>query len=172
MARALKPGSDPAFDILRTQRQPLEVFFSPQTVAVVGATEKMGSVGRTILWNLITSPFGGTVYPVNPKRPNALGIKAYPSVAELPDVPDLAVIVTPAPAVPAIIGECVDKGVKAAIVISAGFKETGAAGVELERGIMRQGRRGPVRRIGANCAGVVSPAAGFKVNLYGKDRAP
>src|SRR6266446_2333885 len=122
MSRVDKPSSDPAFDILRAERQPLDVFFSPRTVAVVGASEKAGSVGRTILWNLITSPFGGTVYPVNPKRPNVLGVKAYPSVKELPEPPDLAVVVTPAPSVPAIIGECVDKGVPAAIVISAGFK--------------------------------------------------
>jgi acetyltransferase len=153
---------------LRAQRQPLEVFFSPQTVAVVGATEKQGSVGRTILWNLITSPFGGTVYPVNPKRPNVLGIKAYPSVKELPEAPDLAVIVTPAPAVPAIIGECVDKGVKAAIVISAGFKETGKEGAELERQIMVQARRGNMRIIGPNCLGVMRPPTGFNATFAGK----
>ncbi|MCG3149932.1 MAG: Protein lysine acetyltransferase Pat [Verrucomicrobiae bacterium] len=172
MARADKPGSDPAFDILRAERQPLDVFFSPQTVAVVGATEKVGSVGRTLLWNLITSPFGGTVYPVNPKRPNVLGVKAYPSVRELPEPPDLAVIVTPAGAVPAIIGECVDKGVKAAIVISAGFKETGAAGVELERQIMVQARRGQMRIIGPNCLGVMRPPTGFNATFAGKIARP
>jgi acetyltransferase len=168
MGSTLKPGSDPAFDILRAQRQPLEVFFSPQTVAVVGATEKQGSVGRTILWNLITSPFGGTVYPVNPKRPNVLGVKAYPSVKELPEAPDLAVIVTPAPSVPAIIGECVAKGVKAAIVISAGFKETGKEGAELERQIMVQARRGNMRIIGPNCLGVMRPPTGFNATFAGK----
>lgn len=172
MARVDKPGSDPAFDILRAERQPLDVFFSPQTVAVVGATEKVGSVGRTLLWNLITSPFGGTVYPVNPKRPNVLGVKAYPSVKELPEPPDLAVIVTPAGAVPAIIGECVDKGVKAAIVISAGFKETGAAGVELERQIMVQARRGQMRIIGPNCLGVMRPPTGFNATFAGKIARP
>jgi acetyltransferase len=172
MSRAHKPGSDPAFDILRAQRQPLEVFFTPQTVAVVGATEKQGSVGRTILWNLITSPFGGTVYPVNPKRPNVLGIKAYPSVKELPEKPDLAVVVTPAPAVPGIIGECVDKGVKAAIVISAGFKETGKEGAELERQIMVQARRGNMRIIGPNCLGVMRPPTGFNATFAGKIALP
>jgi acetyltransferase len=167
-----KPVSDPAFDILRAERQPLEVFFSPETVAVIGATEKQGSVGRTILWNLITNPFGGTVYPVNPKRPNVLGVKAYPSVAELPEAPDLAVLVTPAPAVPVLIGECVDKGVKAAIVISAGFKETGAAGVELERQIMEHARRGQMRIIGPNCLGVMRPPTGFNATFAAKIARP
>jgi len=101
------PGIDPAHDYLRYDQQPLHAIFSPQTVALIGATEKVGSVGRTILWNLISSPFGGTIFPINPKRPNVLGIKAYPSIREVPDPIDLAVIVTPAPTVPDIIGECV-----------------------------------------------------------------
>ncbi len=75
--------------------QPLDVFFTPKTVALVGATENPGSVGRTILWNLVTSPFGGTVYPVNPKRPSVLGVKAYASITDIPEQVDLAVIVTP-----------------------------------------------------------------------------
>jgi acetyltransferase len=72
-------------------------------VAVVGATEHAGTVGRTLLWNLISSSFGGTVYPVNPKRPSVLGIKAYPRVSDIPDAVDLVVIATPAPTVPDII---------------------------------------------------------------------
>jgi acetyltransferase len=68
----------------RQGNQPLSVFFSPKTVAVIGATENANSVGRTVLWNLVTSPFGGTVFPVNPKRPSVLGIKAYPSITEIP----------------------------------------------------------------------------------------
>ena len=86
---------------LHPQRnQPLDVFFSPKTVAVIGATENPGSVGRTLLWNLVTSPFGGTVYPVNPKRSSVLGVKAYPSVSDIPEQVDLAVIVTPPPTHP------------------------------------------------------------------------
>ena len=80
----------------------LSVFFSPKSVAVIGATEKAGHVGRAILWNLISSPFGGTVYPVNPKRTAVLGIRAYPSVLAVPEHVDLAVIVTPAESVPQI----------------------------------------------------------------------
>src|SRR3954452_22692129 len=99
------------------RNQPLDVFFSPKTVAVVGATENVGSVGRTLLWNLVTSPFGGTVYPVNPKRPSVLGVKAYPSISDIPEAVDLAVIVTPPPSIPGIVRECGENGVQGAIVI-------------------------------------------------------
>src|SRR5690348_1708102 len=87
----------------RQNNQPLDVFFSPKTVALIGATENPGSVGRTLLWNLVTSPFGGTVYPVNPKRPSVLGVKAYSSISDIPEQVDLAVIVTPPPSIPGII---------------------------------------------------------------------
>src|ERR1035437_72419 len=86
----------------------LDVIFHPKTVAVIGATETVGSVGRTVLWNLINTPFGGTVFPVNPKRPSVLGIKAYKSVHDVPEKVDLAVVVTPASAVPQVIGQCAD----------------------------------------------------------------
>src|SRR5579871_824252 len=123
----------------------LHVFFAPKSVAVIGATEKAGAVGRTILWNLISSPFGGTVYPVNPKRTSILGIKAYPSLEHIPDQVDLAVIVTPAETVPGVIRECAEHGIKGAIVISAGFKEAGARGAELEREVLAEAQRGNIR---------------------------
>ena len=72
-------SADPAHDVLGYERQQLDAIFRPETVAVIGATERPGSVGRTIMWNLVSSPFGGTVFPVNSRRPNVLGIKAYPS---------------------------------------------------------------------------------------------
>ena len=134
-----KPGTvaDPAYDVLRSERGSLESFFSPRNVALIGATEKPGSVGRTVLWNLISNPFGGVVFPINPNRSHVLGMKAYPKLADVPDPVELAIIVTPAPSVPALIAECVEQGVKAAIVISAGFKEIGEAGTALERQILR-----------------------------------
>jgi acetyltransferase len=159
------PGIDPAHDVLQYTRQPLDAIFAPKTVAVVGATETPGSVGRTILWNLISTSFGGTIYPVNPKRPSVLGIKAYPDIASVPERPDLAVVVTPAPTVPAIIKEAVELGVKSAIIISAGFKETGPAGVELERQIMEHARRGKMRIIGPNCLGVMNPITGLNATF-------
>jgi acyl-CoA synthetase (NDP forming) len=99
--------------------------FIPKSVAVIGASERAGSVGRSVLWNLLSSPFGGTVFPVNAKRSNVLGIKAYPSVRELPDKVDLVVVVTPADTVPDIIAESVELDIPAGIIISAGFKENG-----------------------------------------------
>src|SRR5262245_2137723 len=156
-------GAEPAHDIFRHSSQPLDVFFAPKTVAVVGASEQAGSVGRTILWNLISSPFGGTVFPVNPKRSNVLGIQAYPHITGVPEPVDLAVIVTPATTVPGVISECAEAGVKAAIIISAGFKESGADGESLERQIIE--RRASMRIIGPNCLGVMSPLSGLNATF-------
>jgi acetyltransferase len=159
------PGLDPAHDVLHYGRQPLDSIFAPKSVAVIGATETPGSVGRTIVWNLLSSTFGGTIYPVNPKRPSILGIKAYPSLSAVPEVVDLIVVVTPSPTVPAIIKEAVDLGVKSAIIISAGFKETGPQGVELEQQILEHARRGGMRIIGPNCLGVMSPITGLNATF-------
>lgn len=159
-------------DALSMNRRPLDAIFAPKTVAVVGATEKMGSVGRTILWNLITSPFGGTVYPVNPNRPNVLGVKTYPSIGTIPEPVDLAVIVTPATTVPDVIGECVEAKTRGAIVISAGFKEVGAAGADLERRVMEQAHRGRMRIIGPNCLGVMCPYTGLNATFAGEIARP
>jgi acetyltransferase len=156
---------DTADNILRRANQPLSVFFSPKTVAVIGATETAGSMGRTVLWNLFTNPFGGTVFPVNPKRASVLGIKAYPSVAAVPEKVDLAVLATPPDTVPALIGECVDAGVRGAIILSAGFKEIGAAGLELEEQIRAKIRGGTLRVIGPNCLGVMSPLTGLNATF-------
>jgi acetyltransferase len=156
---------DLAHDFLRQERGPLDVFFAPKTVAVVGATEAAGSVGRTILWNLISSPFGGTVFPVNPKRPSVLGIKAYKTLAEVPAKVDLAVIVTPATAVPGIVGQCADLGIPGAVIISAGFREVGPEGAELELRTLAEARRGRMRLIGPNCLGVMSPLSGLNATF-------
>ena len=156
----------PAKKKLRRQNnQPLDVFFSPKTVAVIGATENPGSVGRTLLWNLVTSPFGGTVYPVNPKRPSVLGVKAYSSISDIPEQVDLAVIVTPPPTIPGIIRECGENGVRGAVVISAGFKEIGAEGAELERQLLEAAQAAEIRVIGPNCLGVMSPLSGLNATF-------
>lgn len=157
--------TDPAHDVLRYEHQPLDAIFAPKTVAVIGATEKAGSVGRTILRNLIDNPFGGTVFPVNPKRHSVLGIKAYPNIAQVPDRVDLAVVVTPAPTVPGIISECAEAGVKGAIIISAGFKEVGPEGVALERQILQQAHKSKMRIIGPNCLGVMNPVVGLNATF-------
>jgi len=156
---------DPAHDVYRYTPRSLQPIFAPRSVAVIGATEKAGSVGRTVIWNLISSPFGGTVYPINPKRENILGIKAYPNIKNVPDQIDLAVIVTPAPSVPSIIGECVEAGVQGAIIISAGFKEVGPEGMELEKQILEYARQGKMRVIGPNCLGVMNPLTGLNATF-------
>ena len=161
----LPPRMDAANSLLRRRNQPLSVFFSPKTVAVLGATESAGSMGRTVLWNLVTNPFGGTVFPVNPERTSVLGIKAYPSIAAVPEKVELAVIATPPETVPRLITECVDAGVQGAIIVSAGFKEIGPDGLRLEEQILENARRGSLRIIGPNCLGVMSPLTGLNATF-------
>ncbi len=156
---------DKASDVLRASRHPLDALFQPASVAVIGATEKQGSVGRTVLWNLISSPFGGTVLPVNPKRDNVLGVRAYPSLAAIDQPVELAVVVTPAPSVPGVLEECAAKGVKGVIVISAGFREIGPEGEELERRILAQAREARIRVIGPNCLGIMNPIGGMNATF-------
>lgn len=144
---------------------PLDSIFSPNTVAVIGASEREGSVGRTVFWNLLKSPFGGLVYPVNPSRRNILGVRCYPSIGEIPDKVDLAVIATPAPSVPDIISECIAAGVRGAIIISAGFKEIGAEGTRLELEVHRRAQEGGMRIIGPNCLGVMNPLTGLNATF-------
>jgi acetyltransferase len=153
---AFSPANDPASTDPQP-RQPLDAIFHPRSIAVVGATEKEGSVGRTILWNLLSSPFGGTVYPVNPTRPAILGVKAYPSIGAIGEPVDLAVIVTPAKSAPGLVAECGEAGIKGVIIISAGFKEIGPEGVELERRVLEAARKYGIRVVGPNCLGVMNP---------------
>lgn len=156
--------ADPSSDVYRSESHPLDPLFAPRSVAVIGASERAGSVGRSVLWNLLSSPFGGTVFPVNAKRSNVLGIKAYPRVADLPDKVDLVVLTTPADTVPDLIAESVDLGIPAAIVISAGFKEHGDHGKDLERQISEV-IRGKMRLIGPNCLGVMNPIKGLNATF-------
>ncbi|UUO16471.1 bifunctional acetate--CoA ligase family protein/GNAT family N-acetyltransferase [Dolichospermum heterosporum] len=160
--------SNKVYDIVN----PLDAIFIPKTVAVIGATEKPGSVGRTLLWNLITNPFGGTVFPINPQRHSVLGIKAYPTILDAPEKIDLAVIVTPAQTVPQIISDCVNAGIKGAIIISAGFKEAGEKGIALEQEIIQQAQRGKIRIIGPNCLGVMNPISGLNATFASKMARP
>jgi acetyltransferase len=152
-----------AHDILHhSTRRPLSPIFSPQSVAVIGATETPNSVGRTMIENLVKGGFAGPIYPVNPKRPTVLGLQAYPSISACPTTPDLAVIITPPATVPGIVKDCGVKGVKGAIIITAGFKEIGAPGVELERQVLEAATQAGIRIVGPNCLGVMVPA--FKLN--------
>ncbi len=146
----------------------LDALFLPDSVAVIGATERPGTVGRTVLGNLLHPSFHGRVYAVNSRHSEICGLKAYPTIGDVPEKVDLALVATPAPTVPGIIGECIDAGVKSAVVISAGFRERGAEGVELERQIQEQLRRGSMRLIGPNCLGIMNPAFGLNAT-FAKD---
>ncbi len=159
------PGSDPAHDVLRTERNPLDALFNPKCVAVIGASERPGSVGRRVFWALLSTPFGGTVYPVSRDRSSILGIKACPSIKAVPEQVDLAVIITPASTVPDIISECVASGVRAAIIISAGFREHGPSGLALEQQILDRIRGSEMRVLGPNCMGVMNPLTGLNATF-------
>lgn len=150
--------------MIREQNR-LDVFFKPKSVAVVGATERAGHVGRAILWNLISSPFGGTVYPVNPKRSAVLGIRAYPSISAIGERIDLAVIVTPSESVPQVMSDCARAGVAGCVIISAGFRETGPHGLDLERQTLEIARKAGIRVIGPNCLGVMRPITGLNATF-------
>lgn len=147
------------------RRAPLDAFFHPRSVAVVGATEHIGSVGRALVENLTKATFSGRVVAVNPKRSHVLGVPSYPSLAQVPEQVDLAVIATPAVTVPGVIAECGEAGVRAAIVISAGFKEVGAAGIALEKAIMAEARKHRMRVIGPNCLGLMNPHNGLNATF-------
>ena len=143
----------------------LDAMFTPGSVAVIGATDRPGAVGRIVLENLLHGRFKGKVYAVNAKREEVLGVKAYKSIRDIPQQVDLAVVATPAATVPPLVGECVDAGVRSAVVVSAGFKENGAEGAELERQIQLQLRRGSMHLIGPNCLGIMNPAIGLNATF-------
>jgi acetyltransferase len=146
----------------------LEAMFAPNSVAVIGATDRPGTVGRTVLENLLHGRFQGKVFAVNAKHAEVLGIRAYKSIRDISRPVDLAVVATPAVTVPQLIGDCVDSGVKAAVVISAGFKECGAEGQALETQIQEQLRRSSLRLIGPNCLGIMNPTIGLNAT-FAKD---
>ncbi|HLH18610.1 MAG TPA: bifunctional acetate--CoA ligase family protein/GNAT family N-acetyltransferase [Bryobacteraceae bacterium] len=154
------------------RQSPLGAFFAPRTVAVVGATETPGSVGRTLFANLTGGSFGGTAIPVNPHRPSVLGHRSYASVSAIPGSVDLAVIATRAATVPDAVRDCAEARVKNAVIISAGFRETGAAGLELEQQVLAEARRGGMRLIGPNCLGIMNPLIGLNATFAANTAHP
>jgi acetyltransferase len=151
---------------------PLAPIFHPRTVAVIGATEKPASVGRTVLRNLLEQPSGATIFPVNPGRANVLGIRCYPSIAAIGEPVDLAIVVTPAATVPGVLEECVNAGVRGAIVISAGFSELGAEGKEREIQIRKVLASSHLRLVGPNCLGVMNPRTGLNATFAQANALP
>lgn len=144
-------------------RAALDALFAARTVALVGASERPGSVGRALLENLLSFP--GRLYPVNPRRDFVLDRRACPNLAAVGEKIDLAVIALPAAAVPGAVRECAQAGVAAAIVISAGFRECGPAGAALERQVRAEARRSGLRLVGPNCLGVMCPHAGLNASF-------
>ncbi|MEM0022847.1 MAG: CoA-binding protein, partial [Archaeoglobaceae archaeon] len=130
-------------------------FFYPNSIALVGASAKKGSVGNVILKNL--KKFGGKIYAINPNHTEIEGVECFPSVESLPEVVDLAIIATPARTVSKIVNECGRKGIKNVIVISAGFRETGSEGAVLEEKVAEIARKHGIRLLGPNCLGVINP---------------
>ena len=135
----------------------LEKLFRPKSVALIGASEKSHTIGWAITKNMRDAGFDGPIYPVNPNYSQIQGLKAYPSVLEIGQPVDLAVVATPIGGVPVIVRECVDAGVKGAVIVSAGGKETGAQGAAIEEEIWQEARRGGMRIIGPNCIGIICP---------------
>ena len=133
----------------------LDLFFCPQSVAVVGASRDPEKLGYAVLANLDEGGYPGRLYPVNPKAKKILGLKAYPSVLDIPDPVDLAVVVIPYHFVPAVLEQCGQKGISAVVVISAGFREAGREGLEREMELVEIARKYHLRLIGPNCLGVI-----------------
>lgn len=146
------------------RRNLLDAFFRPASVAVVGASATPGSVGSILMHNLLQTPFGGVVYPINPNRKSVHGVLCYPSIKAAPEAVELAVIATPAASVPSAVEQCIERGVQACIIISAGFSELGAEGRALERQI-RDMALGQMRIVGPNCLGIIHPSSGLNASF-------
>ncbi|HHT9113012.1 MAG TPA: acetate--CoA ligase alpha subunit [Candidatus Wunengus sp. YC65] len=150
----------------------LEHFFSPQTVAVVGASREEGKVGHDLFKNLVNHGYKGKIYPVNPHADNILGIKTYPALKEITDKVDLAVIVVPAPYVGKTVDECIEKGIDSIIVISAGFKESGIDGAARERELYQKIKQHSIRMLGPNCLGLIDTQSALNASFAADMPAP
>ncbi|MEI7840771.1 MAG: GNAT family N-acetyltransferase [Methylococcaceae bacterium] len=144
----------------------LNRFFTPKSVAIVGASERPESVGYRLLLNMQEAEFKGGLYPVNNKREYILGLKAYPDLNSVPEDLDLVVISTPAPTVPGVMRQCGEKGVNSVIIITAGFGELGEEGKRLQQEVLDIAHRYGIRLIGPNCLGVARPS-GFLNATFG-----
>ncbi|GAB4180509.1 MAG: GNAT family N-acetyltransferase [Rhodocyclaceae bacterium] len=148
-----------------TARHYLAPLFAPKSVAVIGASERPGSIGSVLVRNLTEAPYAGKLFAVNPKHSEVFGVPCYASVEDIPQRLDLVVIATPAATVPGIIESCGRAGVRAAVVVSAGFSESGARGEQLERALIENVRRHRIRLVGPNCLGVMRPEIGLNATF-------
>jgi acetyltransferase len=146
-------------------RAGLEPLFLPHSIAVIGATNRAGTVGRAVFSNLLESKHPLKLYAVNPSQEEVLGVKTHKRIGNIAGGVDLALVVTPAQTVPAIVGECVDARVRSAVVISAGFREQGSTGAQLEKEIQKHLSRGSLRLVGPNCMGFMNPTIGLNATF-------
>ncbi len=133
----------------------LDNFFNPKTIAVIGASRTPGKVGHDILKNLTQYGYQGVLYPINPEAPEILGLKAYPTIMDVPGEIGLAIVVVPPKSVLEVIGQCGKKGIDSAVIITAGFKESGSEGTKLEDELVKKSKESGVRFIGPNCLGII-----------------
>jgi acetate---CoA ligase (ADP-forming) subunit alpha len=151
---------------------PLFPLINPRSIAFFGASNRFSAMGTNQLQSVLSLGFKGNIYPVHPTEPSVLGLRAYQSVAELPEVPDLAVLVLPTAIVEQTLEACGQKGIRNAIVVSGGFKEVGAEGIERERGLIEVAKRYGIRVVGPNCLGVVNPHHLFNVTFAAFEGRP
>jgi acetyl coenzyme A synthetase (ADP forming)-like protein len=150
----------------------LDPIFSPQSVAVVGASTTPGKVGHDIFVNILKGGYRGTLYPVNPKAKSVASVRAYASIADIPEAPDLAMIILPPNLALDAVKEAIEKGVKGIVVVSAGFKEIGGEGRQIENQIVAICRKAGVRLVGPNCLGVINPLGNVSLNASFSTRMP
>ncbi|HZN23770.1 MAG TPA: CoA-binding protein, partial [Burkholderiales bacterium] len=143
----------------------LAPLFEPYSVAIIGATERRGAIGSVLIENMISARYTGALHPVNPKHRWVRGLKCYRSIAEVPQPVDLAVVATPPPLVPGIIEECGRAGARGAVVITAGFSETGPEGAALENAVLENAKRYGLRLLGPNCLGLMRPEIGLNATF-------
>jgi acetate---CoA ligase (ADP-forming) len=150
----------------------LNAIFSPQSVAVVGASTTPGKVGHDIFANILRGGFTGTLYPVNPNSRSVLSVRAYPSITEIPDSLDLAMLIVPPKMALKSVTEAAEKGVKAIVIVSAGFREVGPEGLAIENEIVTICRKSGIRVVGPNCLGVINPLPAVRLNASFSGRMP
>lgn len=143
----------------------LETLFSPQSIAVIGASTRTGSVGYTLTENLLKNGYAGKVYPVNPKTAVLFDLPCYKSISDIPEAVDLAIIIVPAATVPLVLREVGEKNIRAAIIISSGFKETGSEGKALEEAIVTTAKKFGMALLGPNCLGFLHPKLGLNASF-------
>ena len=148
-----------------SEKHYLTPLFEPQSVALIGASERAGSIGAVLVANMLAAQYAGALYAVNPKYKSVQGVPCFDAIGKVPPRLDLAVIATPPRTVPDIIEQCGRAGVRAAVVITAGFSEIGREGAKLERALLENARRHRLRVVGPNCLGLMRPALGLNATF-------